>query len=88
MTPQPRISDTTPDAERRQIEGWRRMTPGRKLTLVIQMSANVRRLAVAGVQRRYPLASPHEQRLRLAQVLYGDALARAAYPEIAALDRL
>jgi hypothetical protein len=63
------------------------MAPAQKLALVLQISANVRRLALAGVRRRHPHASPREQRLRLAQVLFGDDLARAAYPEIAALDR-
>ncbi len=63
------------------------MAPAEKLALVRQISANVRRLAFAGVQRRYPHASPREQQLRLAQVLFGDELARAAYPEIATLDR-
>jgi hypothetical protein len=87
VSPAPRIDDTTPEAQRQLVEGWRRMAPGQKLALVLQMSASVRRLAYAGVQRRHPHASPHEQRLRLAQVLFGDELARAAYPELETLDR-
>lgn len=87
MSPEPLIDDTTPEAKRRQIEGWRRMKPEQKLALVLQMSANVRRLAFAGVQRRHPHASTREQRLRLAQVLFGEELARAAYPDLDALDR-
>lgn len=63
------------------------MTPAEKLKLALAMSASVRRLALAGVCRRYPHAGPHERQLRLAQVLWGDQLARRAYPELDALDR-
>ncbi len=62
------------------------MTPAEKLRLVLGMSASVRRLALAGVRRRYPDAGPREQELRLAKVLFGE-LARRAYPELDALDR-
>lgn len=88
VDPQPLALDTTPEIEERQVEAWRRMRPAEKLALVLQMSANVRRLALAGVRRRHPHASSHEQQLRLAQVIFGDDLARAAYPEINTLDRL
>ena len=87
VDPQPLVLDTTPEIEQRQIEAWRRMRPAEKLALVLRMSANVRQLALAGVRRRHPHASSHEQQLRLAQVIFGDDLARAAYPEIDRLDR-
>lgn len=83
----PLARDTDADIEVRQIEAWRRMTPAEKLTLVMQMNAAVRELAMAGVRERYPDASPREQFLRLAQVTLGDELARAAYPELNDLDR-
>jgi hypothetical protein len=75
--------DTSHEVEARQIEGWRRMTPAAKIALVLQMSAVVREMALAGVRLRFPAASPEEQRLCLAQVVLGDDLARKAYPEIA-----
>jgi len=84
---QPLALDTTPEIEKRQVEAWRRMRPAEKLALVLQMSANVRQLALAGVRRRHPDASTHELQLRLAQVILGDELARAVYPEIDTLDR-
>lgn len=87
VDPQPLALDTTPEIEQRQVEAWRRMRPAEKLALVLQMSANVRQLALAGVRRRHPGASEREQQLRLAQVILGDELARAAYPEIDTLDR-
>jgi hypothetical protein len=84
---EPLSLDTSCEAEARQIDGWRRMTPAAKIGLVLQMSAAVRAMAVAGVRLRYPAASPMEQRLRLAQVVLGDDLARKAYPEIAVLEQ-
>lgn len=47
VNPQPLALDTTPETERRQVEAWRRMRPAEKLALVLQMSANVRQLALA-----------------------------------------
>ena len=63
------------------------MTPAEKLGLVLRLSHNVRQLALAGIRRRFPAAAADEQRLRLAQLLFGDALAKAAYPAIEELDR-
>lgn len=83
----PLSADTPLEVERRQIEAWRRMTPAQKLALAQQLSANVRQLALAGVRLRFPDASEREQSLRLAEVLLGRDLARAAYPELEALDR-
>ena len=82
----PLARDTDPDIERRQVDAWRQMSPAQKLRLVSQLSATVRRLALAGVRQRYPAASAREQFLRLAQVTLGDELARKAYPDIDALD--
>jgi hypothetical protein len=82
----PLAGDTPLDIEGRQIEAWRRMTPAEKLSLVMDLTSTVRRLALAGVQQRYPNASPREQFLRLAVVTLGNDLARKVYPEIAALE--
>jgi hypothetical protein len=87
MSRAPLSLDTPADVEARQVAAWRSMTPADKLGLVMRLSHSVRQLALAGVRRRFPDASPDEQRLRLAQLLFGDALARAAYPEIERLDR-
>lgn len=83
----PLARDTDADIERRQIDAWRQMSPAQKLRLVAQLSATVRRLALAGVRQRHPAASAREQFLRLAQVTLGDELALRAYPDIAALEQ-
>jgi hypothetical protein len=85
--PPPLASDTSTVIEERQIEAWRRMTPGEKLQLALQMSDTVRQLAVAGIKQRHPGAPPREQFLRLAQLTLGDELARKVYPDLETLDQ-
>lgn len=75
-------ADTSPAAERAQIERWRQMTPAEKLSLVSAMSRSVNALARAGILARYPAASEREVFLRFALLTLGETLARAAYPEI------
>ncbi len=58
------------------------MTPAEKVTLVMQMNAAVRDLAMAGGRERYANASPREQFLRLAQVTLGDELARVGLSRV------
>ena len=78
--------DTSPDVERMQIEAWRRMTAAQKAALIRGLTRAVHQLAAAGVRQRHPEASPREQFLRLAIVLHGRALTKAAYPELDTLD--
>ena len=78
--------DTPADVERRQIEGWRRMSPADKAAMVTGLTQTVQALALAGVRARHPAASPREQFLRLAILILGPRLASAAYPDAAAID--
>lgn len=71
--------ETPPEVRRRLDEGWRAMPPERKAALVDAWSADVRRLALAGVRERHPDASEEELRMRLGVLLYGEELIRAAY---------
>ena len=86
MEPTPLSLDTSREVERLQVERWRRATPAEKLAVVSGLTQAVYGLALAGVRQRYPTALPREQFLRLAVLTLGPVLARAAYPEIAALD--
>ena len=78
--------DTSPEIERLQIEGWRRMSPAQKAATVTGLTQMVFDLARAGIRQRHPDASPREQRLRLAIITLGPELARQVFPEVAALD--
>lgn len=74
--------DTSPEVERLQIEGWRRMSSEQKAATVTALTASVVELARAGVRHRHPDESDRAQRLRLATILLGADLARKAFPDV------
>lgn len=76
-------ADTTAEAERRQIDAWRRMSPLDKARLVSQATHAALELAMAGVRSRHPAASERERFLRVAAVKLGPALVRLVYPDAA-----
>lgn len=71
--------DTSPEAERVQIQIWRGMPTWRKLELVAAMSATVRSLAIAGLQQRYPSDSASQLSRRIAALTLGEDLATRVY---------
>ena len=86
MLPKPLSFDTSLEIERLQIERWRSMSATEKAAIVSGLTQAAYDLALAGVRKRYPNASPRGEFLRLAIVTLGADLARKAYPEIAVLD--
>jgi len=84
--PAPRPQDTSPEAERVQIDLWRRMSPADKARAVSEISRMVQELSLAGIRQRHPGASDQECLLRLARLKLGAALASRVYPEAARLD--
>jgi hypothetical protein len=82
----PLAADTSPEIERLQIERWRMMSAADKAAVVSGLTAASYELALAGVRRRHPHASPREHFLRLAIVSLGCDVARRVYPEIDELD--
>lgn len=71
--------DTRPEAEAVLLDLLRKAPPWRKLHMVAEMNQAVRTLALSGLRRRYPDASPEELRRRLADILLGPELAEKAY---------
>jgi DNA-binding HxlR family transcriptional regulator len=72
-------SDTHPKMEALQI-GLLRKAPGwRKMEMLNSLNEAARGLALAGLRRRYPGASPDELHRRLADLLLGEVLARKVY---------
>lgn len=71
--------DTSPEAEVVLVRLWRE-TPGwRKWELMEQLNRTARELALAGLRRRHPAATPEELRRRLADLLLGPELAAQVY---------
>lgn len=75
--------DTSIDAERRQIEVWRCMSPAEKAEIVSQATSDVLTLAMSGIRQRHPGASERDCFLRLAELQLGPALVRVVYPDAA-----
>jgi hypothetical protein len=75
-------SDTYPAMEALQIRLLRKAPPWRKMELLAGLNASAKTLALSGLRRRYPKASPEELRRRLAGLLLGEELARKVYGEL------
>ncbi len=74
-------ADTTAEAEQRQVEAWRRLSPAERLRLVADITRAVMNLSLAGIRRRYPQASERECFLRLAALRLGVEATRRLYPD-------
>lgn len=59
-------SDTSPEADERMFQLWRRATPAQKLRKIFSIGKMVNDLVRGELRRRYPAATPREIELRLA----------------------
>lgn len=71
--------DTSPEAERIQIELLRQMPPWRKMELINQLTQMWYDLALTGLRHRHPEASDEELHRRLADRMLGSDLATQVY---------
>jgi hypothetical protein len=71
--------DTDAEAERVQMEIYRRMPAWKKIQLVEEANRMSRALVLAGLRSRYPEASPEEIRRRFFGVWLGEELATEVY---------
>ncbi len=62
----PLTNDTSAEAERILIEGYRAMSSARKLQQVVALTRLSQRMALTRLRRRYGRMSEREERLRLA----------------------
>lgn len=74
----PLSSDTSPDAQRMQIELMRRLPPSRKLALAFELTDAMRDITLADLRHRFPQANDAEIRRRfIARVLPREDVIRA-----------
>jgi hypothetical protein len=73
--------DTSPDADAAQIDAYRRMGGAARVQVMLRLGEMVRRAAEAGIRRRHPEYDDGRVTLALARLLYGDDLARRAWPD-------
>lgn len=63
--------DSTPAALEAQRNVWRRLGPAGRVRLAIEISEDIRRVALAGLKARHPALGAAELRRILVQRLYG-----------------
>jgi len=73
--------DTAPEAEKVQIEIFRRMGPEKRLEAAIGLSQTCRKLLIEGVRRRHPEYDERKIRLAVIRLMLPEKLFLAAYPE-------
>ena len=73
------LSDTSPEAERVLIEGYRRMSPARKGRCIAEMNESLRAMQLADIKARHPHADAHEIKMRLASRWIEPELMLAAF---------
>jgi hypothetical protein len=74
--------DTSIDAERVQIDIFRRMAPEQRLKSTIELSQTSRKLLAEGVRKRHPEYSEQQIKYAVFRLLLPYKLFRAAYPSV------
>ena len=67
----PHLSDTSPDAQRFLVEGYRRMSPTEKLRRVESMNRTLAQLQRARIRQQYGDIPEEEMRMRLGALRLG-----------------
>ena len=75
-----RLLDTTPDAEKVQIEIFRRMEPEKRLQSAALLSATCRTLLAKGIRKRHPNYDEEQVRLAVIRCILPEDLFLRAYP--------
>jgi hypothetical protein len=77
------MDDTSPQAEERYYALLRQRSPLDRLKIAVSLTRSVRQLAMASIAQELPNATTAEQRMRLADRLYGPEVAH----RLLALDK-
>lgn len=74
-------SDTTPEAAALQMAVLRRLSPGQRIELALEMSQQAREISAEGWRRRHPGSTRAEAERAIARLLLGEELARRVWPD-------
>jgi hypothetical protein len=74
-----RLNDTSPEAERVQIELIRSSPAWKRFRLLNDLITTGRALSLSGLRERFPAATPEELHRRLATLILGADLATKVY---------
>ena len=78
--------DTDDEADRVQIEAYRKMGGSGRLAIALRLNGLARRTAVAGIRSRHPGYSEEELRLAYARLVLGDDAVRQVWPDRRLVD--
>lgn len=65
------LADTAPEARRRQLEVYRRMSPQARVEQTLALSEEIRRVALDGIRQRNPSFDDEQVRVAWLRMLYG-----------------
>ena len=74
------VADTDPQAMQVWLDALRRLTPGEKMRLVLEMIEFTHQLALLQIREQHPGISERDMLRELAARRYGRELAERAYP--------
>lgn len=75
-----RSLDTSAAAHEAQLRCYRRMSGAEKVAIAVQLSEDVRAVAMAGIRSRHPEYSDREVWFAFARLLHGDEVFGRAWP--------
>jgi hypothetical protein len=75
----PLAADTTLEAEQRQMEIWRAMTPAQKFALLDDLYSSANLFVEAGIRMRHPDADLEEVRMRRLALTLGRNVVQRLY---------
>lgn len=78
---QSRPLDTSPEAERAQIEIFRKMTPERRLHIAAELTQLVRKSLAEGVRLRHPNYNQEQVHLAVIRLTLPENLFLKVYPQ-------
>jgi len=73
--------DTSADADRTQIEVYRRMGGAARVAAMFRLNHLARRAAMAGIRSRHPDYDDDQVRLAFARLVLGDEWVRRIWPD-------
>lgn len=80
------ISDTSKEAEQKQIEVLRRMTPSERFQHGLDLTATSRDLLEQGVRHRHPGYTEDEVRLAVIRLILPEPLFLKVYPQAGGIE--
>ena len=74
-------ADTSADADRVQLDAYRRLGGAGRVAIMFRLNVTTRRLACAGIRARHPTYSEQQVARAYARLVLGDAVVQTVSPD-------